>query len=166
MSMGGKQGGEVTRRPRSPEGQGKYSDVAVCGFHAAPSSLMLREGYPRGRWLQNAKRIHLRLAFGCEGVESGGSGVETIESSGSRLDAREMEERQWCRCGFRCRCGFALSFRSGGEVSDLRMGLPLPGPPLAFLHPQLLRQSTRSRAHPSEEGRGRCGRDSSFYVCW
>ena len=40
---------------------------------------------------------------------SSGSGVETAEksTSGSRLDAREMEERR-CRCGFGCRCGFAF----------------------------------------------------------
>jgi hypothetical protein len=30
-----------------------------------------------------------------------------------------MEERQWCRRGFGYRHGFALSFRSGGEVSDV-----------------------------------------------
>ena len=30
-----------------------------------------------------------------------------------------MEERLWCCCGFGCRHGFALSFCSGGEVSDL-----------------------------------------------
>ena len=36
--------------------------------------------------------MHLRLAFGCEGGGSGGSGVETIErsTSGSRLDRREV----------------------------------------------------------------------------
>ena len=32
---GGKQGGEVTRCPRSPEEQGKHSNGAVCGFHTA-----------------------------------------------------------------------------------------------------------------------------------
>jgi len=52
---------------------------------------------------------------------SSGSGVETAEksTSGSRLDAREMEKRRRCRCGFGCRRGFALSFRSGSEISDL-----------------------------------------------
>ena len=46
---------------------------------------------------------------------SDGSSIETAEksTSGSLLDAREMEERRWCHCGF------VLSFRSGGEVSEL-----------------------------------------------
>jgi len=41
------------------------------------------------------------------------------------------------------------------------LSLPLLGSPLAFLHPQFLRRSTRSRPHPSEEGRGGCGWDLS-----
>ena len=54
---------------------------------------------------------------------SGGGGVETAEksTSSSHLDAREMEERRWCRRGFARHRGFALSFRSGNEVSDLSM---------------------------------------------
>ena len=46
---------------------------------------------------------------------SDGSGIETTEksTSGSLLDVREMEERQWHHCGF------VLLFRSGGEVSEL-----------------------------------------------
>jgi hypothetical protein len=41
--------------------------------------------------------------------------VEAVEAaekstSGSCLDAREMEKRQWCRRGFGCHRGFALSF--------------------------------------------------------
>ena len=60
----------------------------------------------------------------CEGgwkASSGGSSIETTENStsGSRLDAREIEERRWCRRGFGCHRGFTLSFHSGGEVSDL-----------------------------------------------
>ena len=36
---------------------------------------------------------HLQLAFGCEGGDSGGRHIETpkITTSGSRLDAREVE---------------------------------------------------------------------------
>jgi hypothetical protein len=37
------------------------------------------------------------------------------------------------------------------------LGLPVSGSPLAFLHPQILRLSTRSPPHPSSEGRGGCG---------
>ena len=36
------------------------------------------------------------------------------------------------------------------------LGLPLPGSPLVFLHPQLPCCLTRSCPHPSEERRGRC----------
>ena len=116
----------------------------------------------RGRWWrQNAKKIHLLLAFGCEGGGSGGSGIEIIKrsTSGSHLDAREVVvvadvlkcqkdppparvrmrgrleaveaalkplnspplARFWTQ-GRRKRGGrhgFALSFRSGGEVSNL-----------------------------------------------
>ena len=36
------------------------------------------------------------------------------------------------------------------------LGLPLPGSPLMFLHPQLPCCLTRSHPHPSEEGRGGC----------
>jgi hypothetical protein len=107
---------------------------------------------------QNAKKIHLRLAFGCEGGGSNGSGIEIIKT-GSHLDAREVvvvadvlkrqkdppparvrmrgrleaaeavlkplnippparfwTQGRWKRGGRR---GFALSIRSGGEVSDL-----------------------------------------------
>ena len=67
------------------------------------------------------KKIYLRLAFGREGGGSSGSCVETAEKStcGSRLDAREMEKRRWCCRVFGCCRGFALPFRSGGEVSGL-----------------------------------------------
>jgi hypothetical protein len=65
---GGEQGGEVTHRPRSPEEQEKHSNAAVCGFHTAPSSLMPREEYGRG------------------GVK-----MPKKSTSGSRLDAREVE---------------------------------------------------------------------------
>ena len=44
----------------------------------------------RGRWWrQNTKNIHLRLAFGCEGGGSSGSGIER-STPGSHLDAREV----------------------------------------------------------------------------
>jgi len=33
------------------------------------------------------------------------------------------------------------------------MGLPVPGSPLVFLHPQTLRLSTRSHPHPSKKRR-------------
>jgi hypothetical protein len=43
----------------------------------------------RGRWWwpQTCRKLHLRLAFGCEG---GGGGSRCVETSGSRLDAREV----------------------------------------------------------------------------
>ena len=61
---------------------------------------------------------------------SSGSGIETIEksTSSSCLDAREIGEKWWCRCGFGChwgfgcRCIFAFSFHSGGEVTTVGMG--------------------------------------------
>ena len=53
--------------------------------------------WTRGRWWwwgsrRNAEMDHLRLAFGSEGGDGGGSRVETPErtTSGSRLDAREV----------------------------------------------------------------------------
>jgi len=46
------------------------------------------------------------------------------------------------------------------------LGLPLPGSPLAFLHPPLPCWLTRSHPHPSEEGRDGCSWDPTCCVCW
>ena len=82
MSLGGgKQGNEVTCRPRSPEGQGKHLNGAVCRFHTAPSLLILQEGYPQRR---NTPKVHLWLAFGCEGG-GGGRCIETTEKNHLQL---------------------------------------------------------------------------------
>jgi len=54
---------------------------------------MPQEEYPlRQVVASKCQKNHLRLAFGCEGGGSSGSGVETIErsTSVSRLDAREV----------------------------------------------------------------------------
>jgi hypothetical protein len=59
---GGKQGGEVTRCPRSPEEQKKHSNAAVCRFHTAPSSLMPREEYPPREVVASKCQKNLPLA--------------------------------------------------------------------------------------------------------
>ena len=83
--------------------------------------------------------------FGCEGGGSGSSLGVTGISGGCRKKEWEKMGNDKCRCPFSWRTAWASQ------------GLPLPGSPLTFLHPQLPCWLTRSCPHPSEEGRSRCG---------
>jgi hypothetical protein len=85
----------------------------------------------RKGWRQNAKKIYLRLAFGCEGGESGGSGVEIIERSpsGSHLDAREVVVADVLK---REKGPLVARVRMRGRVEAVEAALrPLKSPPPA-----------------------------------
>jgi len=104
----------------------------------------------QGRWWwwyshRKLKKNHLRLAFACEGGGGGGSHVETAEktTSSSRLDAREVVVvALWVY-----RALVVVEEEGMGENGQRLLslpvfvthyaGLPLPGSPLIFLHPQL-----------------------------
>ena len=104
-----------------------------CVGFTPPRRRRCREEYsPREVVRQNAKKIHLRLAFGCEGGGSGGSGVETMErsTSGSRLDAREVVV---VADMLKCQKGPPLArVRMRGRVEAVEAALkPLKSPPPA-----------------------------------